>query len=188
MQFVFRLSDVLKLNLQVDRGTDFAAWRTQWKTYVYLSGLSEESVETKIQALNLSFSHETLMVVNNLGLTTEQKKDIDPIIICSIIDGHRNKSMKRIIATFWNIRAPNEDRLCHAILQYRNTPSCKDGLSPAQKLYDRPIPPIHQCSLPQNGSAVPNRQSSKPPKLCNNQSHNTVRMLMAYLICKRAPE
>jgi len=32
-----------------------------------------------------------------------------------------------------------EEKLCRALLQYRNTPSRKDGLSPAQKLYGHPI-------------------------------------------------
>ena len=97
ISFVFRLSNLPKLDLQVDRGTDFEAWRTQWTAYVNLSGLSEESAETKVQALNLCFSRETLTIVNNLGLTTEQKKDVDAIIraIKNHLDGHRNKSMER---------------------------------------------------------------------------------------------
>ena len=45
------------------------------------------------------------------------------------------KSMKKIIATSWDTRTLDENKLCYAILQYRNTPSRKDGLSPAQKLY-----------------------------------------------------
>jgi len=47
--------------------------------------------------------------------------------------------MKKTIATSWNTRTLNDDKLCRAILQYRNTPSQKDGLSPAQKLYGRTI-------------------------------------------------
>ena len=60
------------------------------------------------------------------------------------------KSTKRIIATSWNTRTLNEDKLCHAVLQYSNTPSRKDGLSPAQKLYGRPIQdtlPAHRRSF-----------------------------------------
>ena len=59
------------------------------------------------------------------------------------------KSMKKILATSWDTRTLNENKLCRAILQYRNTPSCKDGLSPAQKLYGRPIQdtlPAHRRS------------------------------------------
>ena len=107
--FVFRLSDLPKLDLQVDRGTDFEAWRTQWTAYINLSGLSEESAETKVQALNLCFSHKTFTIVNNLGLTTEQKKDIDVIIhtIKNHIDGDRNESMERH-ALLQRIQQPGE--------------------------------------------------------------------------------
>ena len=38
----------------------------------------------------------------------------------------------------------DNDKLCRALLQYRNTPSRKDGVSPAQKLYGHPV----QDSLP----------------------------------------
>ena len=51
------------------------------------------------------------------------------------------KSMKKLIATSWNKRSLNEDALCRALLQYRNTPSRKDGLSLAQKL----LILVHQC-------------------------------------------
>ena len=97
MPFVFRLSDLPKLDIKVDRGTDFEAWRTQWTVYINLSGLSEESAETKVQAINLCFSHKTFTIVNNLGLTTEQNKDVDVIIHTNKnhIDGHRNESMER---------------------------------------------------------------------------------------------
>jgi len=36
-------------------------------------------------------------------------------------------------------RSFNEDKLARALLQYRNTPCVKDGLSPAQKLYGHPV-------------------------------------------------
>ena len=49
------------------------------------------------------------------------------------------KSMKKIIRAAWNGRSLDDDKLCRALLQYRNTPSRKDGLSPAQKLYGRPV-------------------------------------------------
>ena len=45
------------------------------------------------------------------------------------------KSMKNLITTSWNGHCLDEDKLTRALLQYRNTPSRKDGLSPAQKLY-----------------------------------------------------
>ena len=46
--------------------------------------------------------------------------------------------------------------MCRA-LQYRNTPSCKDGQSPAQKMYGRPIQdtlPVDHHSFA-SGNAVP---------------------------------
>ena len=49
------------------------------------------------------------------------------------------KSMKKIIRTAWNGRFLDDGRLCKALLQYRNTPSTKDGLSPAQKPFGHPV-------------------------------------------------
>ena len=50
--------------------------------------------------------------------------------------------MKRIIRISWEGRSLNHDKFCWALLQYRNTPSHRDGLSPAQKLYGRPVQDI----------------------------------------------
>ena len=85
MPYTFRLSDLSKLDLQVDRGADFVAWKTQWSSYVSLSGLGEESAETQVHALTLCFSRETLSIVDNLGLTTDQRKDTQAIIAAIII-------------------------------------------------------------------------------------------------------
>ena len=49
------------------------------------------------------------------------------------------KSMKKIIRAAWNGRSLDEEKLCRAFLQYRNTPCCKDSLSPAQELYGQPV-------------------------------------------------
>ena len=97
MLYVFRLSDLPKLDLQVDHGTDFEAWRAQWTSYATLSGLSGESEATKVQALTLCFSRETLTVVNNLGLTEEERANADTIItaIKRHVDGHINVSVER---------------------------------------------------------------------------------------------
>ena len=60
------------------------------------------------------------------------------------------KSMKKIIRTSWRGSRLDEDSLCRALLQYRNTPSRKDGLSPAQKLYGCPVQdtlPVHKNSF-----------------------------------------
>lgn len=60
------------------------------------------------------------------------------------------KSMKKIIRTAWNGTQLEEDTLCQALLQYRNTPCRKDGLSLAQKLYGQPLQdilPAHRSSF-----------------------------------------
>ena len=97
MPYTFRLSDLPKLDLQVDRGADFVAWKTQWSSYVSLSGLGEESAETQVHALILCFSRETLSIVDNLGLTTDQRKDTQAIIaaIKRYVDAHINESVER---------------------------------------------------------------------------------------------
>lgn len=49
------------------------------------------------------------------------------------------KSMKKIIQASWTRDALDERKLTRALLQYRNTPSQLDQLSPAQKLFGQPI-------------------------------------------------
>ena len=58
------------------------------------------------------------------------------------------KAMKRIIRGTWNGRFLDEDKLCKALLQYRNTPSARDGLSPAQKLFGHPMQIHYQLIFP----------------------------------------
>ena len=60
------------------------------------------------------------------------------------------KSMKKLIKTSWNVHSLEEEKLARALLQYCNTPSCKDGLSPAQKLLGQPI----QDTLPAHRRAI----------------------------------
>jgi hypothetical protein len=60
------------------------------------------------------------------------------------------KSMKKLIRTSWSGQSMDDDALVRALLQYRNTPSRKDGMSPALKLYGRPIQdtlPAHRRSF-----------------------------------------
>ena len=97
MPYVFRQSDLPKLDIQVDRGGDFEAWRAQWTSYCTLSGLAGESAATKVQVLTLCLSRETLSIVNNLGLSEEQRSDSAAIIqaIKRHIDGQINESVER---------------------------------------------------------------------------------------------
>ena len=63
------------------------------------------------------------------------------------------KSMKKLLHTSWTGRSLDHEKLCRALLQYRNTPSRKDGLSPAQKLFGHPVqdilPAHHHSFLPE---------------------------------------
>ena len=63
------------------------------------------------------------------------------------------KSMKKILAPSWDHRSFNEDKLCRTLLQYCSTPSRKDGLSPAQKLFGQPVqdtlPAYHRSFSPE---------------------------------------
>ena len=66
---MFRQGDLPKLDLQVDRGTDFKAWKAQWDAYISLSGLADQPQSKQVQALILCFSMETVTIVDNLGLS-----------------------------------------------------------------------------------------------------------------------
>ena len=65
--------------------------------------------------------------------------------------------MKKLISAAWTGCSVNWDQLSRALLQYRNTPCRKDGLSPAQKLFGHPV----QNTLPAHcGSFAPEWQKS----------------------------
>ena len=62
-------------------------------------------------------------------------------------------SMKKLLNTTWTGRSLDHDKLCRALLQYCNTPSRKDGLSPAQRLFGHymqdTLPAYHRSFLPE---------------------------------------
>lgn len=74
MTYVFWHGDIPKLDVQIDRGSDFKVWKLQWKAYFSQSGLSDQAAKKQVQALTLSFTRETLAIVENLGLTNNQRK------------------------------------------------------------------------------------------------------------------
>ncbi len=97
MAYAFRTSNLPKLDLDTDRGTDFLAWHQQWLAYRSLSGLSGEPPERQVQALQLCFSRETLNIVENLGLTADQKGD-QALIIAALklhVEGRINETVER---------------------------------------------------------------------------------------------
>ena len=63
------------------------------------------------------------------------------------------KSMKKFIEAAWVQHRLDKEKLVRALLQYRNTPSRRDGLSPPQKPFGKPIhntlPAHHRAFAPQ---------------------------------------
>ena len=97
MLYTFRQGDLPKLDLQVDKGSDFEAWKAQWQAYYSLSGLLGETDTTQVQALTLCFSRETIPIVDNLGLTEEQRGKVASIIaaIEQYVQGQINETVER---------------------------------------------------------------------------------------------
>ena len=97
MAYVFRQGDLPKLDLQVDRGTDFKAWKSQWEAYLSLSGLGTQDPIKQVQALTLCFSRETVTVVENLGLSDAQRGSATEIVaaIQRYVEGQINESVER---------------------------------------------------------------------------------------------
>ena len=56
--YVFRQGDLPKLDLQIDRGSDFSAWQTQWELY---TSLSKEPDVKQVQALTLFFKSREML-------------------------------------------------------------------------------------------------------------------------------
>ena len=69
----------------------------QWDAYCTLSGLKDQAQALQVQALTLCFSRETLMIVDNLGLSTAQRGRVTDIIqaMQQCVDGRINESVER---------------------------------------------------------------------------------------------
>ena len=74
MLYMFRQGDLPKLDLQIDHGSDFTAWKVQWDSYLSLSALDNEDAAKQVQALTLCITRETLTIVENLGLSEDKRK------------------------------------------------------------------------------------------------------------------
>ena len=91
----FRPCDLPKLDLQVDRGTDFKAWKTQWEAY---HSLSTQMQQEQVQALKLCFTRETLSIIENLALLLSREVVWWPLILLFSIMSNRgpiNESVER---------------------------------------------------------------------------------------------
>ena len=97
MPYTFRAGDLPKLDLDVDRGSDFLAWEKQWNSYMTLSGLADSDAAIQVHALQFCMSRETLTVMENLGLTDAQKADQEQIIAAlkQHVQGRINVTVER---------------------------------------------------------------------------------------------
>ena len=86
------------------------------------------------------------------------------------------KSMKKLIRTAWSGRSLNEDKLTRSLLQYRNTPSRWDGVSPAQKLFGHPI----QDTLPAHRRAFSAEWQRQSTEVEQQTLETTEAMKIAY--------
>jgi len=86
------------------------------------------------------------------------------------------KSMKKLIQACWTGRSLDHKKFCRALLQYRNTPSRKNGLSPAQKLFGHPVqdilPAHHRAFLP---------EWQRPVATAEQQRHDNLESSAAFI-------
>ncbi len=92
MSYTFRAGDLPKLDLDVDRGSDFLAWEKQWNSYMILSGLADSAAPIKVHALHCCLSRDT-----HLGLTEAQRGDQEQIVAAlkSYVQGRVNETVER---------------------------------------------------------------------------------------------
>ena len=97
MSYMSQQGDWPKLDLQVHRGTDIKVWKSQWEAYLNLSGLDTQEATKQVQALTQCFSHETVTIVENLGLSNMQRNRVAEIVaaIQRYVEGHINESVER---------------------------------------------------------------------------------------------
>ena len=71
--------------------------KKQWQAYFSLSGLDAQANEKQVQALTLCFFREMITIVENLGLTDEQRKSAKEIItaIEAYVNGKINESVEQ---------------------------------------------------------------------------------------------
>ena len=85
------------------------------------------------------------------------------------------KSMKKLLHTSWTGRSLYHEKLCRALLQYRNTTCSKNGLSPAQKLFGYPV---QNVLLAHHHSFLPEWQC--PIMIAEQQRQNNLEPSAAY--------
>ena len=79
-QWLSRLTQPDKLDLSVDRGASFRAWKTRWKDFCTLSGLTSQPTAVQLAMMRSCLSDDTIRVVENMGLSQEESADMNVIL------------------------------------------------------------------------------------------------------------
>ena len=86
------------------------------------------------------------------------------------------KSMKKLFEASWVRSSLDEGRLARALLQYWNTPSWRDNLSPAQKLFGCPIqdmlPAHHRAFAPEWQRSAEEMEAAAASHLAYSNNYN----------------
>ena len=96
-----------KLDIEIDRGSNFTTWKNKFKAYRRLSKLDKASEETQVDVLTLCMSSETIRVVDNLGLPPSDQKDCLKII--DALERHVNGQINVTVERF-NFRQRRQDK------------------------------------------------------------------------------
>ena len=79
-QWLSKLTQPDKLDLSVDRGASFRAWKTRWTDFCTLSGLSSQRKKVQLAMLRSCLSDDTIRIVENMGLSESEQSDISVIV------------------------------------------------------------------------------------------------------------
>ena len=114
-------SNLPKLDLQFDRGSDFMAWKSQWEAYSVCQACTANK---QVQALTLCFLGT---IVDNLGLTADQSE-----VLMRSYPQSSSMYVNRLtnLLIVYSFGAPPSLRFC--LLAFRNSPT--RGL--AKKYYE----------------------------------------------------
>ena len=86
------------------------------------------------------------------------------------------KFMKKILRAVWNGRFLHDEQLCKVLLQICNTPSTRDRLSPAQKLFGHLVQdtfPVHSKSFAWQTSVDEAKSKAVATQQCAKNYYNT---------------
>ena len=97
MPYTFRKGDLPTLDLDHDDAPAFLRWEEMWNAYRDVSGLAAEQADRQVKVLKMCFQGETLTIVNNLGISQEDRGDPTSIVeaLKAHVEGQVNKRAER---------------------------------------------------------------------------------------------